>query len=138
MDREAFQNQSFKKLVGRHQVEITMNFNLVGDGKLICMACGGTVRGMKCTYCVASQEQIDDINMVKQKGTHGCRNVTISALAYLINYLDCQRSGRVMGGPTFFKVGDLFYKICPSHYANFRKKISSETSCGMSESLGIT
>ena len=46
--------------------------------------------------------------------THGCRNVTISALAYLINYLDCQRSGRVMGGPTFFKVGDLFYKICPS------------------------
>ena len=54
--------------------------------------------------------------------THGCRNVTISALAYLINYLDCQRSGRVMGGPTFFKVGDLFYKICPSHYANFRKK----------------
>ena len=70
--------------------------------------------------------------------THGCRNVTISALAYLINYLDCQRSGRVMGGPTFFKVGDLFYKICPSHYANFRKKISSETSCGMSETLGIT
>ena len=78
------------------------------------------------------------IRMQKLLYTHGCRNVTISALAYLINYLDCQRSGRVMGGPTFFKVGDLFYKICPSHYANFRKKISSETSCGMSETLGIT
>ena len=73
------------------------------------------------------------LNRRMTRGTHGCRNVTISALAYLINYLDCQRSGRVMGGPTFFKVGDLFYKICPSHYANFRKKISSETSCGMSE-----
>ena len=60
------------------------------------------------------------------KGTHGCRNVTIAAVAWLINYLDSQRSGREMGGPTVFKVGELFYKICPSHNANFgRKKISS-------------
>ena len=62
---------------------------------------------------------------------HTAADVTIPALAYLINYLDSQRSGHGRGGPTFFKVGDVFYKICPTHYASFRKRISSETSCGM-------
>ena len=65
-------------------------------------------------------------------GLNGCRNVTIPALAYLINYLDSQRSGCGRGWSTYSKVGIVLYKICPSHYANFRKKISSETSCGMS------
>ena len=52
-------------------------------------------------------------------GLNGCRNVTIPALAYLINYLDSQKSGRARSGSTFFKVGEVFYKICPLPYANF-------------------
>ena len=67
-----------------------------------------------------------------QVRTDGCNIVTIPALAYLINYLYSQRSGRGRSESTFFKVGEVFNKICPLHYANFRKKISSETSCGMS------
>ena len=73
--------------------------------------------------------------------THGCRTVIIPALAYLINYLDSQRSGRGRVGPTFFKVGEVLYKKCPTDPHTmpiFEKKISSKTSCGMSESLGIT
>ena len=54
--------------------------------------------------------------------TDGCNNVTIPALAYLINYLYSQRSGRGRSESTFFKVGEVFNKICPSHYANFWKK----------------
>ena len=57
----------------------------------------------------------------------------ISAMVYFINDPDSQRSGRDMGGPTNLKVGDLLYKICPFNYANFRKKISSDTFCGMSQ-----
>ena len=54
--------------------------------------------------------------------THGDNNLTIPAMAYYINSLDIQSSGRGRGGPTYFKVGDILYKICTSHYANFRKK----------------
>ena len=41
---------------------------------------------------------------------------------YYINSLDIQSSGCGRGGPTYFKVGDLLYKICTPHYANFQKK----------------
>ena len=72
------------------------------------------------------------LNTIYTPHTDGCNIVTIPALAYLINYLYSQRSGRGRSESTFFKVGEVFNKICPLHYANFRKKISSETSCGMS------
>ena len=48
-----------------------------------------------------------------------------------------QRSGRGRGWPTYSKVGDILYKICPSHFSNFREeeKILSDTSCGISQTL---
>ena len=60
--------------------------------------------------------------------SHGPINLPIPALSYFINTLDSQSSGRARGGPNYFKVGGLFYKICTYLYANFRKKISSDTS----------
>ena len=63
--------------------------------------------------------------------THGLIKMHIAAMAYYINTLDSQSSGRGRGGPNYFKVGDLFYKICTSLYANFRKKISSDTFCAL-------
>ena len=48
----------------------------------------------------------------------------IAAMAYYINTLDSQSSGRGSCGPNYFKVGDLFKKICTSLYANFQKKKS--------------
>ena len=62
-------------------------------------------------------------------------NLPIPVIAYFINTLDSQSSGRGRGGPNYFKVGGLFKKICTSIYANFRKKISSDTSCGRSQTL---
>ena len=59
----------------------------------------------------------------------------ISAMVYFINDPDSQRSGRDMGGPTTLKVGEALYKICCFVYAQFLKNISSDMSCGMSESL---
>ena len=53
--------------------------------------------------------------------THASNNLPIPAIAYFINNLDSQSSGHGRGGPNYFKVGDLFYKICTSLYANFRK-----------------
>ena len=52
------------------------------------------------------------------KGTHPFKYMPIPDIAYFINTLDCQSSGRGRGGPNYFKVGDLFQKICTSHYAN--------------------
>ena len=54
--------------------------------------------------------------------THAINNLHIQAMAYHMNSLNIQSSGRGRGGPNYFKVGDLFYKICTSLYANFRKK----------------
>ena len=54
--------------------------------------------------------------------THPLKKMHIPAIAYFINTLEIQSSGRGMGGPNYFKVGDLFWKICTSFYANFRKK----------------
>ena len=55
--------------------------------------------------------------------------MAISAIAYfintIVNTLDSQSPGRDRVRPNYLKVGDLFYKICTSLYANFRKKISS-------------
>ena len=51
--------------------------------------------------------------------THGNKNLPIPAMAYYINDLDIQRSGRGKGGPTYSKIGEVLYKICSSHYANF-------------------
>ena len=70
-----------------------------------------------------------------QVSTHAPINLPISVIAYFINTLDSQSSGRGRGGPNYFKVGGLFKKICTSLYANFRKKISSDTSCGRSQTL---
>ena len=69
------------------------------------------------------------------KYTDGPINLPIAAIAYFINTLDIQSPGRGRGGPNYFKVGGLFYKICTYLYANFRKKISSDTSCGRSQTL---
>ena len=55
--------------------------------------------------------------------THAINNLHIQAMAYHMNSLDIQSSGRGRGGPNYFKVGDLFYKICTSQYANFRKNV---------------
>ena len=54
--------------------------------------------------------------------TDGPINLPIAAIAYFINTLDIQSPGRGRGGPNYFKVGGLFYKICTYLYANFRKK----------------
>ena len=54
--------------------------------------------------------------------THGYNNLAIPDMAYYINDLDIQRSGRGRGRQTYSKVGKVLYKICPSHYANFQKK----------------
>ena len=51
--------------------------------------------------------------------THPFKNMPITALAYFINTLDSQSSGRGRGWPNNFKVGDLFWKIYTSLYANF-------------------
>ena len=48
--------------------------------------------------------------------------MAISAIAYFINTLDSQSPGHDRVRPNYLKVGDLFYKICTSLYANFRKK----------------
>ena len=45
----------------------------------------------------------------------GTINLPIPAMTYYINNLDIQRSGRGRGGPTYSKVGEVLYKICPSH-----------------------
>ena len=42
------------------------------------------------------------------KHTHGLIKLFIAAMAYYINTLDSQSSGRGRGGPNYFKVGDLF------------------------------
>ena len=68
--------------------------------------------------------------------THAINNLPIPAIAYFINTINSQSSGRGRGGPNFFKVRDLFKKICTSFYANFRKKKNtSDTSCGRSQTL---
>ena len=59
--------------------------------------------------------------------------MAISAIAYFTNTLDNQSSGRDRVRPNYLKVGDLFYKICTSIYAKFRKKISSDTTSGRSQ-----
>ena len=51
--------------------------------------------------------------------THGNNNLPIPAMTYYINGLDIQNSGRARGGPTYFKVGDLLYKICTTNVSNF-------------------
>ena len=53
--------------------------------------------------------------------THAPINLPIPVIAYFINTLDSQSSGRGRGGPNYFKVGGLFKKVCTSLYANFRK-----------------
>ena len=55
--------------------------------------------------------------------THAFKNMHIPTVAYFINTLDSQSSGRGRGGPTYFKAGELFYKICSSLYANFQKNL---------------
>ena len=40
--------------------------------------------------------------------THGLIKLFIAAMAYYINTLDSQSSGRGRCGPNYFKVGDLF------------------------------
>ena len=40
--------------------------------------------------------------------THGLIKMHIAAMAYYINTLDSQSSGRGRGRPNYFKVGDLF------------------------------
>ena len=54
--------------------------------------------------------------------THGLIKLFIAAMAYYINTLDSQSSGRGRCEPNYFKVGDLFWEIYTSLYANFRKK----------------
>ena len=58
------------------------------------------------------------------KYTHAPNNMPVPTIAYFINTLASQSSGRGRGGPNYFKVGDLFYKICTSLYANFQEKKS--------------
>ena len=41
--------------------------------------------------------------------THGGNNLPIPAMAYFINDLDIQRSGRGRDGPTYSKVGEVLY-----------------------------
>ena len=67
---------------------------------------------------------------LKWKHTHGLIKLFIAAMAYYINTPDSQSSGRGRCWPKYFKVGDLFWKIYTSLYANFQKKISS---CGRSQ-----
>ena len=63
-----------------------------------------------------------EITLKFKSPTHAPENLPIPTLVYFINTLDGQSSGRGRGGPNYFKVGDLFKKICTSLYVNFRKK----------------
>ena len=40
--------------------------------------------------------------------THATENMTIPVIAYFINTLDSQSSGRGRGRPNYFKIGELF------------------------------
>ena len=92
-------------------------------------------------YISASSEPENTKDLVKYSTmawllhTHELKNLHISAMAYYINTLDGERSVHGRCEPKCFKDGDLFWKICTSLYANFRKKISSDTSCGRSQTL---
>ena len=55
-----------------------------------------------------SFEYVSWSRTVGSKYTHGLIKLFIAAMAYYINTLDSQSSGRGRGGPNYFKVGDLF------------------------------
>ena len=54
--------------------------------------------------------------------THAPINLPIPVIAYFINTLDSQSSGRGRGGPNYFKVGGLFKKYVPHSMPIFEKK----------------
>lgn len=62
--------------------------------------------------------------LLKNQATYGYgyNNLPIPAMAYFINDLDIQSSGHGRGGPTYSKVGDVLYKICPYTMPFFQKK----------------
>ena len=67
--------------------------------------------------------------------THGLIKLFIAAMAY---YIKPPWRSEVWAWQVWakrFQSWDLFWKICTSLYANFRKKISFDTSCGRSKTL---
>ena len=54
------------------------------------------------------QFQLNFFCMKSISFTHGLILMHIAAMAYFINALDSQSSGRGRGGPNYFKVEDLF------------------------------
>ena len=54
--------------------------------------------------------------------THAPNNSPISAIAYFINTLDSQSSGRGRGGQTISKLGTFFEKYVPHFMPIFEKK----------------
>ena len=54
---------------------------------------------------------------------------------YYYDYLDRQSSGWGMGGVTLLYVGGVFVIPLGSKYANFQQKITSDTSCGKSQTF---
>ena len=59
---------------------------------------------------------------IRMYTTHAMNNMPILAIAYFINTLDSQTSGRGRGGSNFFKIGDLFKKYVPHSMSIFEKK----------------
>ena len=97
------------------------------------------VNEMKDNFGIASEEEYDELknqlmvlfhqykeNFNEQRDrynyTRAQKYVHKSVIAYFINTLYSQIPGRDRVRPNYLKVGDLFYKICTSLYANFRKK----------------
>ena len=79
-----------------------------------------------CTIVYEWLSMRNELELIHSVGgyTHELIKLFIAAMAYYINTLDSQSSGRDRCGPNYFKVGDLFWKICTSLYANFWKKKS--------------
>ena len=48
------------------------------------------------------------------------------------------KTGSVRAGPRTYKKEDIVSYVIDSNYADFQQKISSERSCRMSQTLGIT
>ena len=68
--------------------------------------------------------------------THAPDNLPTPAIAYFINTLDSQRAlGMAGAGQIISKLGASLEKYVPHSMPIFEKKISSDTSCGRSQTF---
>ena len=60
------------------------------------------------SFAITHSKHPELVGLLFPRHTHALKNLHIPAIAYFINTLDSQSSERGMGGPNYFKVGDLF------------------------------